>query len=178
MPTTDSWERWSCSNAAALEQVLSMAANTATTRQHRLWILLDNGSDRREQFIIKIKLSCFGIASRLFLMLPATLSPAKAARNECALPSSCGKAATSCTLATLRAPIRQDIQPSSSLVDAASPGGTSSWICPVTISGDHRSRQNASFACYFLVEKIMVLGTLLPIGILFSRLRLIMVRQN
>jgi len=38
----------------------------------------------------------------------------------------------------------------------------------VTISGDHRSRQNVSFECYFLVEKIMVLGTLLPIAILFS----------
>jgi hypothetical protein len=78
------------------------------------------------------------------------------------------QAATSCTLATLRAPIRHDIQPSSSLVDGASPGGTSSLICPVTISGDHRSCQNVFFERYFLVEKIVVLGTLLPIAILFS----------
>jgi len=41
-------------------------------------------------------------------------------------------------------------------------------ICPVTISGDHRSCQNVFFERYFLVEKIVVLGTLLPIAILFS----------
>lgn len=100
-------------------------------------------------------------------MREVILSPAKAARNECDLTTTIlqrlRQAATSCTLATLRARIRQEVQPSG-YSDRPSQYLWRSW-----------SSAKRSFEGYFLVEKIMALGVLLPLDILFSLLRLILV---
>jgi len=95
-----------CSNATALEKLISVAATTPRTIALRLRSLWVERRTRCHNLITEAKSFLLRAISRLFSILAAILSPAIVARNEPALTSTLTsalrQAATSCTLPTLR----------------------------------------------------------------------------
>src|SRR5271169_3284174 len=88
---SDSWGAGSCSNATALEKLISVAAITPRTVPVRFRVLRHERCTACLHFIIETKFPSLRATQHLFFILPVILSPAIVARNESRLTSACGK---------------------------------------------------------------------------------------